>query len=61
MCVFKVFWNGMDNYSRRDPRTGEWIHENAYGAYAIFAFICFLFIMFTGILGAYHTFLILSN
>lgn len=51
----------MDNHSTLDPNTGEWKHDNAYGAFAVFAFISFDFIAFTGILCAYHTYLIMTN
>jgi len=51
----------MDNYSHKDEITGEFKHDSAYGAFAVFAFISLAFVFFTGILCIYHTFLILTN
>lgn len=51
----------MDNYSHRDVATGEYVHDTAYGAFAVFAFLTLIFSLFTGILCGYHTFLITTN
>ncbi|EAR97955.2 DHHC zinc finger protein (macronuclear) [Tetrahymena thermophila SB210] len=61
-----IFWTFMNSLNALDRyisvnNQGEESYSQEYGAFAVLSFVLFILFLFTGVLCAYHTFLILTN
>lgn len=66
--MFVLSFVGLDNYEystvKQDMAISQRniiVYSQEYGAYVMASIICFLFMLFTGILLLYHTYLIVTN